>query len=135
MLAGCDRRQVSGCRRCRGRRAREGKVDEVLTRSAELDQELLEALTLTCGVVDWWWFGYSESSRLLRYSARRLLQASALGGADLRERQGAVRPAKVTHRRRLLVRSGIRDLMGVGDIIVPSVFFDFFPATRVRLLT
>lgn len=56
MLVGCDRRQVSGCRRCRGRRARKGKVGEVLIRGAELYQELLEALTLTRGVVCWWWF-------------------------------------------------------------------------------
>lgn len=82
---------------------------------AELYQGLLEAVTLTCGVVDWSWVWYSESSRCLpalrlHYcSARCLLQASALGGAGLRERQGAFRPAKVTHRRTLLVRSGITD--------------------------
>lgn len=58
MLAGCDRRQVSGSRRCC---ARKGKWLEKMSRGAELYQGLLEALTLACGVVDWSWFWYSES--------------------------------------------------------------------------
>jgi hypothetical protein len=58
VLAGCDRRQVSGSRRCC---ARKGKWLEKMSRGAELYQGLLEALTLACGVVNWSWFWYSES--------------------------------------------------------------------------
>ena len=50
MLVGCDRRQVSGCRRyC----ARKEKWRVAMSGGAELYQGLLEALTLTRGVADW----------------------------------------------------------------------------------
>jgi hypothetical protein len=121
---GCDRRQVSGRRRCR----RSRKENWLWRRwfAAQCCKVFLKALTLTCGVADWSWLWYSEWSLVSACPQAALLlllctlAATSFSPWRCRPTGGRERSARRSNAQTWRSRSGITDLgERVGGIIVP----------------